>query len=110
MKAVRATRNSSSSPALNLSRAGVNAAALRLLPDDLVRLVCAALRRGMKMLGDSAVWGIVMEAPSRRQELPRRLPPPPPDADVPLRRALLPAHLGHPAAGGSNTRSEATFR
>jgi hypothetical protein len=63
----------------------------------------------MKMLGDSAVWGIVMQAPSRRQVLPRSLPPPPPDVDVPLRRALLPPHLVQPAAAKS-TSSEATFR
>jgi hypothetical protein len=88
---------------------GVNAAALRLLPHDLVRLMCAALRRGMKMLGDSAVWGIVMEAPSSRQVLPRSLPPPPPDAEVVLQRALLPPHLVQPAAGGSSP-SHATFR
>lgn len=63
----------------------------------------------MKMLGDSAVWGIVMEAPSSRQVLPRSLPPPPPDAEVALRQALLPPHLVQPAAGSSSP-SHATFR
>jgi hypothetical protein len=96
--------------ALSFICAGVNSAALRLLPAHLLRLMCAALRRGMIMLGDSAIWGVVMEAPSNRQVLPRILPPLPTAADAPLRRALLPTHLVHPAAAGDKTRSETTFR
>lgn len=91
---------------------GVNATALSQLPDDLIRLMCAALRRGMKMLGDLAKWGIVMEAPSECQPLPRRLPPPPVVAGAPMRAALLPHHLVNPLPSDDKTHEhvEATFR
>jgi hypothetical protein len=50
----------------------------------------------MKMLGDLAEWGIVMEAPSACQPLPRRLPPPPVGQGTLMRAALLPQHLVNP--------------
>ena len=90
--------------------AGVNAAALGQLPDDVIRLMCIAVRRGMKMLGDSAAWGIVMEAPSHRSALPRRMPPVASRADAPLRPSLLSPRFVHATPSSDKTQLEATFR
>ncbi len=98
------------SPPLLILFAGVNAAALGQLPDDVIRLMCAALRRGMKMLGDSAMWGIVMEAPVHRSALPRRMPPAVSRADVPMRPSLLPPRFVHATPSSDKTQLEATFR
>ena len=73
--------------------------------------MCEAVRQGLKMLGDSAVWGTIMEAPAMCQELPRRLPPPSRAADAPKRAALLPSHLVNPAPLDDDAAREfAVFR
>jgi hypothetical protein len=91
---------------------GVNPAALAaaLLPDDVVRLVCAALARGLSMLGDSAQWGVVMQAPGERHALPRRLPALVSREEARVRAPLLPLHLVQPTPSDDKTQHQATFR
>jgi hypothetical protein len=86
-------------------RAGLNEHALNLLPGELLRLMCAAVVRGLKMLGDCAEWGTVMQAPIMCHALPRRMPPPAAIADVPMRAALLPSHLVKPASSDISDES-----
>ena len=95
----------------HIASAGLNEHALNLLSVELMRLMCEAVRQGLKMLGDSAVWGTIMEAPALCQELPRRLPPPSRAADAPKRAALLPSHLVNPAPLDDDAAREfAVFR
>ena len=62
------------------------------------------------MLGESAGWGIVMEAPATRQPLPRRLPPEVSRTAVAAVQSLLPHHLVYPTAPKDKAQHEATFR
>ena len=95
----------------HITCAGLNEHALNLLPVELMRLMCEAVGQGLKMLGDSAVWGTIMEAPALCQELPRRLPPAARAADAPKRAALLPSHLVNPAPLDDDAAREfAVFR